>query len=94
MQCRALRYVFNDYDSDYDTLLKRANMPSLELARQRQLCIEVFKAIHKLSPQYMSDLFPLQDTGYNTKTAKMVVQSHYDHVRYGVKSFKKYASHL
>ena len=69
-------------------------MPSLELSRQRSLCIEVFKAINNLSPKYMSDLFPLQDTDHNTRTVNMIVQSHYEHVNYGVKSFKCYATHL
>ncbi len=33
LQYRALRFVFDDYESDYDKLLVRANMPSLELSR-------------------------------------------------------------
>ncbi len=50
----ALRFVFDDHESDYEDLLSRANMPSLELGRLRGLCIEVFKCIHNLAPQYMS----------------------------------------
>ncbi len=96
IQYRALKYVFNDYDSDYPTLLKRAGLPSLELLRQRALCTEVFKAIHNISPLYMSNLFTLQNTthSHNTKSVKLVVQHHYDSVTYGTDSFKSKASHL
>ena len=35
IQHRALKFVFSDYTANYETLLKRANLPSLELARNR-----------------------------------------------------------
>ena len=61
LQYRALRFVFDHHESDYEDLLSRANMPSLELGRLRGLCTEVFKCINNLAPQYMCDLFQLQD---------------------------------
>ena len=71
LQLRALRFVFADYDSDYKTLLHRANMPNLELARLRALCTEVFKCVHNLAPKYMCDLFVAQDKSvHNTRSAK------------------------
>ena len=36
IQCRALRFVFLDFNSDYATLLDRAGLPTLELARKRE----------------------------------------------------------
>ncbi len=94
-QHRALSFVYNDFDSDYVTLLNRANMPSLELSRQRQLCVEVFKCIHELSPKYMCNLFSLQDKQvHNTKSVKMLIQNHYNSVTYGRKTFVHYATHV
>ena len=61
LQYRALRFVFADYESDYDALLVKAKMPTLELARQRQICTQVFKCVHKLAPQYLSSIYTFQD---------------------------------
>ena len=94
IQYRALKYVYNDYDSEYSVLLKRAGLPSLELVRQRSLCTEVFKAIHNISPMYMSNLFTLQNTSHNTKSVKLVVQQHYKSVTYGTDAFVGKATHL
>ena len=95
LQYRALRFVFADYESDYDSLLAKANMPTLELARQRQMCVQVFKCIHKLAPQYLSNVFTLKDKAlHNTRSALALAQYHYGSVRYGQKTFKCYSTHL
>ena len=54
LQYRALWFVYDDSESDYDSLHSRENMPNLELSRQRQLCTQVFKCINNQSPQYLS----------------------------------------
>ena len=95
LQYRALRFVFADYESDYDSLLLRANMPKLELSRQRQICVQVFKCVHKLAPQYLSNMYTFQDKSlHNTRSALALAQSHYKSVRHGQKSFKCYSTHL
>ena len=48
MQCRALRFVFNDYDSTYVSLLNRARFPAVILSRHHNLCTEVFKHVHAI----------------------------------------------
>ncbi len=95
LQYRALRFVYDDYDSDYETLLSRANMQTLELHRQRALFIEVFKCIHKLAPPYLSELFTLRDKSiYNTRSAKALIQSHCESVDNGRKTFVNYSTYL
>ena len=95
LQYRALRFVYDDYESDYQDLLNKANLPTLELARQRQLCIQVFKCIHNLAPKYMCGLFNLQDKSlHNTRLAKALIQYHYNSVNNGIKTFTSYATHL
>ncbi len=95
LQYRALRFVFDDYESDYDKLLVRANMPSLELSRLRGLCIQVFKCINNLAPQYMCKMYKLQDKDtHNTRGAKALVQSHYNKVTYGSKTYVSFSTHL
>ena len=95
LQTRALRFVYSDYESDYDTLLSRANMPTLKLSRLRALCTEVFKCTHNLAPQYMCDLFVLTDkTVHNTRSTKNVIQNHCNTVNNGIKTFVPYSTHL
>ena len=53
LQYRALRLVFNDFDSSYETLLERVNMPTLHISRIRFIAIETFKD----SPQNVTGLF-------------------------------------
>ncbi len=95
LQYRALRFVFDDYESDYNTLQSRAKLPNLELSRQRSLCTAVFKSVHNLAPSYMSDLFTAQDKSlHNTRNVKSLVQTHYESVTYGANTFVNYATHL
>ncbi len=95
LQLRALRFVYADYESDYDTLLLKANMPTLKLSRLRSLCAEVFKCVNNLAPRYMCDLFVLQDKSvHNTRSAKSVKQNHCNSVNNGLKTFVPYSTHL
>ena len=41
IQFRALRFVFLDFESDYETLLDRAGLPTLELSRKRAILMDV-----------------------------------------------------
>ena len=47
IQKRALRFLLNDYSSDYETLLKRTNKCTMEVKRLRLLALEIFKAFNK-----------------------------------------------
>ena len=46
IQYRSLRYVFNDYQSTYETLLKKAKMCTLEILREKAIIIEMYKCFH------------------------------------------------
>ena len=48
---RALKFVYNVFESDYTTLLQKAGLSSLELNRNRLIVIEVFKSA--FSPIYV-----------------------------------------
>ena len=43
LQYRALRLVFNDFDSSYETLLERVNMPTLHISRIRYLLSKLLR---------------------------------------------------
>ena len=47
IQKRALRFVLNDYESDYNDLLTKANVLGIKIMTLRQLAIEVYKSVTK-----------------------------------------------
>ena len=49
IQFRALKYIYNDVSTSYEELLARANLPTLELHRKREILVEVFKSVDNIS---------------------------------------------
>ena len=47
----------NDYDSDYDVLLRKSGKATIEIKLLRVLAIEIFKTVNNLNPNYMKDIF-------------------------------------
>ena len=50
IQKRALRFLLNDYSSDYETLSKKTNKCTMEVRRLRLLASEIFKAFNENCP--------------------------------------------
>ena len=44
IQERALRFIYEDFNSDYDTLLLKSGLPSLKIRRLRMMAIEISKS--------------------------------------------------
>ena len=45
IQYRALKCIYNYVSTNYEELLARANLPTLELHRKREILVEVFKSV-------------------------------------------------
>ena len=60
LQERCLRFVYKDHKSDYESLVKKANLTTLTLSHIRLVAIEVYKALKGHSPSYMSQLFTVR----------------------------------
>ena len=43
IQERALRFIYRDYDSSYESLLLKSQLPSLKVRRLRAIALEAFK---------------------------------------------------
>ena len=61
IQERALRFLYNDHKSSYDDLLIRSRKCTLQVSRQRTLCIEIFKTIRNLNPPFMQSIFSFKN---------------------------------
>jgi hypothetical protein len=50
VQERALRFVYEDYNSSYEELLHKAKAPSLQIRQIRTMALETFKIVSKIAP--------------------------------------------
>ena len=70
---RALRFVLNDYASDYYDLLKKADVPGMKIMALRFLAIDVYKCINGLNPKYLNDLFIVKKCKYNLRDDSVIL---------------------
>ena len=65
---RALRIVFNDYSTSFQSLLLRDNSVTIHIRNIQNLAIELFKVAKGFSPKIMKLVLPLKEsTRYPTK---------------------------
>ena len=74
IQKRALRFLHDDYESDYEHLLTLSNKPTMEVRKLRFLAIEIFKTINGLNPSFMKEIFTLNTTR-DASRYKLVVKT-------------------
>ena len=86
IQKRALRLLFNDYTSTYDSLITKANKPTMGLKRYRTLALEIFKTLNVSNPTYMQDLFYLGFSSARRPNNIAVVRTNTN--TYGTKSLR------
>ena len=67
IQERALRFLHDDYVSDYLTLVKASCLVSMEVKRMRYLHVEIYTTLNDLNPGYMKDIFQVQQSAYSTR---------------------------
>ena len=63
----ALRFLLNDYSSDYETLLKKTNKCTMEVNRLRLLALEIFKAFNENCPTFMKNYFEKNENAVSKK---------------------------
>ncbi len=87
IQERALRFVYEDYESRYHILLKKGNHDMLYIDHLRNMATEIFKALHGSTPIYIRDLFEEKDNIYNLQSTLSLKQPKCNTVTYGLESF-------
>ena len=90
IQKRALRFTLNDHESYYEDLLKRSRKPSTNLRMTMTLCIEIYKIINNLNPEFMKNLFKfiklIQHRNNSTRSNPINPKS--NQVSFGTKSLR------
>jgi hypothetical protein len=94
IQERALRFIYNDSDSSYETLLQNSKLPSLKTRRMRTIVLETFKIIHKKSPLFSQDLVTIKINIYNFRYINTSDIPRPRTTKYGKYSFRYEAARL
>lgn len=88
IQYCALKFVYNDYQSSYESLFVRANLPTLQVARLRNIALEVFKSYNGLNPSYIKSMFTKPSHSYNLRAKNSLFKSHKVTTKGGLHSFQ------
>ena len=62
LQKRAFRFLYNDYNTPLEEILKKSGKVCMEVNRLRYLCIEIYKSINNINPSFMEQIFQLRET--------------------------------
>ena len=87
LQKRALRFLYSDYNSPSEEVLKKSGKVCMEVNRLRYLCIDIYKTTN-INPSYMKQLFQLRETNRKARNQyKLNLRvSKVNQVSFGVKS--------
>ena len=88
IQERALRFVYNDMENDYPTLLEKSDRTTLYISRLRSLVIEVYKVLNGLSPEFLCSLFSIKSNEYDMRCKYVLDIKPYDTKKYGFHSVR------
>ena len=85
---RVLRWVQNDYMSDYPDILSNSKTSTLYLKRVRIIAQETYKVINNMSPGYTKELIRFRNSRYPTRNTNIdIYRPSVDQVKFGERSF-------
>ena len=90
---RALRIAYNDYESDFKTLLQNDNTVTNHERNIQTLTLEIYKTLNNLNPTFMNEIFYLKEQHYNTRKQNLVYPNPRT-VSHGLESFGYKATQL
>ena len=88
IQERSLRFLHNDFNSSYDELLKLADKTTMIVSRLKILCIEIFKTINQLNPQYMNYIFKKSINRSSSRSPNNIEVPRVNQATFGTNSLK------
>ena len=83
-----------DFNSSYESLLKRAKLNSLETSRKQMMLKEMYKAVNGMSPEILRDLFKVKVPRYNLRSKITVQVNHCRTVKHGLNKLSTYGAKL
>jgi hypothetical protein len=89
---RALRFVFQNFNSSYEELLGKMKTCTLEVQRLRMVAMETFKILNGIGPVYLNDFIIEKQSVYAFRYNKILEVPRTRTVRYGTNSFSSLAA--
>ena len=86
VQKMSLRIIYNDYDSEFNTLLQRGNHLKLHEINKQRLLVEVYKCLNKINPVFLNDLFTKKHLRFNLRSKQLLELRKPSTLTYGLKS--------
>ena len=80
--------------SSYNDLLLRSSKCTMHVARQRLLCIEIFKTLNHLNPPFMQSIFELRSSTYSLRNANNLAHFRPNQTTFGSKSLKSFGPQI
>ena len=71
---KSLNVVLNDYLAPHHVLLEKIKRPTMYVSRMKSICFEVFKCFHNCSPSYITNMFRISATPYDTRGGTKLIQ--------------------
>ena len=91
---RALRFVTNDCNSDYQLLCAKENQLSIYKKFIKFVAIQMYKIRKKIAPPYIQELFEFRTTSYDMRDNDQFSVPVFNSITYGKRSFRYYGSKL
>ena len=85
---RALRFINNNYHSDYSTLLSKNKHVTMEVKRMRFLYMEIYKPLNGLNPNYMNEIFVKSSFRYSSRRPHDLIVPRVNQTKFGLKSIQ------
>ena len=84
---RVLRFIHDDYNTEYEELQKFSNTTTLYLKRVRIMAQEVYKAINDQSPKYSQELLRSRHSKYPTRRPLDIYVPSVKQIKFGYRSY-------
>ena len=94
LQERALRFLYNDHTSSYSDLLLKSDKGTMLVARQRTLCIEIFKTVKHLNTPFMQNIFKLRSSNYSLRNPNNLAHVRPNQTTFGSNSLTSIAPQI
>ena len=92
---RALRFVYRDYSSSYEMLLKQSGYQTLLNQRLAKILTTVYKVVNRQGvSESLCDLVELRESNYNLRGDKILTLPKVNTTKYGLKSLRYEGANL
>jgi len=83
---RGLRFVRDDFRSEYHEMLSLLNRPTMLLDRQRQILVAAYKSLNQVGPAFLHEHINVKPQTHNLRGGLKLILPKFNSVKYGKRS--------